>query len=191
MAIEPADGSQTTRVGSSWEIRLGESDLLALGNGSFVTAVTAAAAAGAQQVSLVVSHPLAATNAEWSQTVTVTEEPGTAIVVGHTVLPLSPTDASTVAILMSDDGVFDSGGPLVVGAWMRGARAEPQAVSVQLEAGSGTYALEVEESRWLEGTAGPLLVRARVPELEAGEYVLRVDFGAGQEAASIPVQVGR
>jgi len=191
LTLDPADGSPESRVSQSWEVRLGEADLLALGNGSFVTAVSVATTPGANQASLVVSHPLASADAEWSQTVNVTETPGTAIMVGHTTLSLSPTDPSAVAILMSADGIFDSGGTLAVGAWMRGAAGNPDALSIQLEAGSGTYALEIEEARWLDGLAGPLLAIARIPELEAGDYVLRVDFGAGLEAASIAVQIGR
>jgi hypothetical protein len=133
---------------------------------------------------------LAATDSEWSQTVNVTAGPGTSIVVGHTALSLSASDPSSVGVVMSADAVFDSGGTVAVAAWIRGAVGNPDALSIQLEAGSGTYALEVEEVQWLGGPAGPLLARARIPELEAGEYVLRVDFGAGLDSASTPVQVG-
>jgi hypothetical protein len=191
LAVEPADGSQGSRTTAPWEVRLSETDLLALGGGSFVTAVSATAPLGASAVSMVVSHPLASTDAEWAQTVSVTADSGSAIVVGHTALQLNPEDPAAVAVLMSADGVFESGGMLAVGAWMRGAEAEPTALSIQLEAGSGTYALEIEAAEWLGGVAGPLLARARIPELEAGEYLLRVDFGAGLESASTPVQIGR
>ena len=51
--------------------------------------------------------------------------------------------------------------------------------------------LDVEEVQWLDGPAGPLLVRARIPELDAGEYLLRVNFGAELDSASTRVQVGR
>jgi GWxTD domain-containing protein len=191
LSLDPADGSDESRVSKAWEVRLGEDELLALGNGSFVAAVTSPAQPGAHLTSLVVSHPLAATDAEWSQTVNVSAGPGTSIVVGHTALSLSTSDPSAVAIVMSADAAVDSGGTLVVAAWMRGAVGNSDALSIQLVAGGGTYALEVEEAEWLDGTAGPLLARARIPELEAGEYVLRVDFGAGLESASTPVQVGR
>ena len=191
LSLDPTDGSDGSRVTEAWEIRLGEADLLAVGNGSLVTAVTVAAASGAHQTSLVVSHPLAATDSEWSQTVNVTAASGTSIVVGHTALPLSISDPSSVAIIMSADAVFESGGTLAVAAWIRGAAGDPDALSIQLEAGGGTYALDVEEVEWLGGPAGPLLARARIPELEAGEYVLRVDFGAGLDSASTTVQVGR
>jgi GWxTD domain-containing protein len=190
LTATPAAGGEATRVTEAWEIRLSEADLLALGNGSLLTAVTAPASPGLHRVELEVSHPLAATAAVWSQDVTVAPGPATAIVVGRTPLSLSPADPAAMAVLMPADGIFPSGAPLVVGAWMRGAQADPAAISVQLEAGSGTYALEIEEARWLDGVAGPLLVRALVPELEAGEYTLRIDFGAGLESATIAVQIG-
>lgn len=191
LLLHPADGSDESRVTAAWEVRLAEADLLAVGNGSLVTAVTMAAPSGVHRASLVVSHPLAATDSEWSQTVNVTPEPGAAIVVGHTALSLSASDPSSIAIVMSADAVFESGGTLAVAAWMRGAVGDPDALSIQLEAGGGTYALEVEEVQWLDGPAGPMLARARIPELEAGQYVLRVDFGAGLDSASTPVRVGR
>jgi GWxTD domain-containing protein len=190
LSLDPPGGSAgTLRV--PWEIRLSESDLLALGNGSFVTAITKQAAAGSTEASLSVSHPLAATSAEWSQTVVVGADPGTAIVVGETALPLSADDDTQVAVLMSADGVFDSGGTMVVGAWMRGATPSPDAVSIQLEAAGGSYALEIEEATWRGGLAGPLIARARIPEIDAGEYQLRVDFGAGLPAATTTVQLAR
>lgn len=182
-------GAGTTTT--AWRVGLSEADLLALGDGSFVAAVTAPATAGGKQVRLMVSHPLAATAAEWSETVRVSEAPATAIVVGHTALSLSDSDPSAVGILMSSDGLFEPGGNLVVAAWMRGVQGDPESFSVQLEAGSGTYALDVAEVTWLGGPAGPLLARAIVPELEAGEYTLRVDFGDGLEAAATPVEIGR
>jgi len=174
-----------------WEIRLRESDLLALGNGSFVTAITESAAAGSTKASLSVSHPLAATSAEWSQAVDVGADPATAIVVGETALPLSAEDGAQVAILMSADGLFDSGGTMVVGAWMRGASPNPEAISIQLEAAGGSYALEIEDATWRGGLAGPLIARARIPEIDAGEYQLRVDFGAGLPSATTTVQLAR
>jgi len=191
LSIDPAGGGRPSTVEQPWEIRLAEADLLELGNGSFVTGVTVPAAAGANEVTLLVQHTLAATEAQWSETVTVGDAPGTAIVVGRTVLPLSATDASQVAVLMPDDGAFPSGGTLVVGAWMRGAVPDPDSVSVQLEAGSGTYALEIDDAGWRGGTGGPLVLRARIPELDAGEYLLRVDFGDGLDAASMAVQITR
>ena len=191
LELQPADGSAPSKVAESWEVRLGQDDLLALGNGSFVTAMTAAARPGNTNVSLVVSHPLAATDAEWSQEVDVVAEPGASIVVGNASLSLSASDPSAVAVLMSADGVFASGGSLVVGAWMRGEPGNPEALSIQMESADGvTHVLDIEEASWLGGLAGPLLVRSRIPELEAGEYVLRVDFGVGHDAASAPVQVG-
>ncbi len=191
LRLDPADGSDASQVSESWEIRLGEDDLLTLGNGSFVTAVTADAKPGSYDVTLVVVHPLAGSDAEWSQTVVVREEPGASIVVGQTALPLSATDEASVAVLMSDDGLFVPGGSLVVGAWMRGEPGDPEAVSVQLEAGDGTvHVLEIERARWFGGRTGSLMVSATIPELDAGDYVLRVDFGAGQDAASMPVQIG-
>lgn len=190
LSVEPGAGDDV-RASEVWEVRLSEQDLLQLGNGSFVAAISAEASRGGAEATLVVSHPLAATDAEWSQQVNVTDEPATAIVAGHAALSLNAAVDSAIGIVMADDGVFDSGGSMVVGAWMRGVVVDPEALSIQLEAGSGTYALEIEESRWLGGTAGPLLARAKIPELEAGEYTLRVDFGAGMEAATIVVELGR
>ena len=191
LELSPAGDSAGSRVAEAWEVRLSQDDLLALGNGSFVTAVTAEATPGSHDATLVVSHPLAATDAEWSQVVDVGEEPGASIVVGHTALTLSAEDPSSVAVLMSADGIFDAEGTMVVGAWMRGQTGDPDALSIQLEGEDGsTYVLPIEEARWLGGRAGPLLATARIPQVEAGEYALRVDFGVGHEAASTRVQIG-
>lgn len=189
LTIAPADGAGTVSI--PWSVRLSEAELLERGGGSFVAAMTAPASGGSKEVSLRVSHPLAATDAEWSEAVPVSDAPGTAIVVGQTVLPLNDTDPSAVGILMAGDGLFESGGELVVAAWMRGVQPDPEALSVQLEAGAGTYALEVDDVQWLGGAGGPLVARATIPELEAGEYTLRVDFGGGLDAATTPIEIGR
>ncbi len=191
LQVEPASGGSSSSASAAWEVRLAEQDLLELGNGSFVTAITTEAAAGASELSLVVSHPLAASDAEWTQTVQVGDAPGASIVVGKTVLPLSSTDPSSVAILMAADESFEPGGALALGAWIRGEAGDPDALSIQLEAADGAaHVLEIEEVSWLQGAAGPLTATARIPQLEAGEYVLRVDFGAGRDAASTNVQIG-
>ena len=185
-------GPGAAQASEAWEVRLGEEELLTVGNGSFITPVTVAAEPGAYEVELTVAHPLAATDGEWSGQVDVIADPSIAIVVGQTALSLDPADASTVGVLMSDDSTFDSGGPLVVGAWISGVEPDPAALSLQLETSDGsTLVLTIEEARWLGGVAGPLLVRARIPDLDTGSYRLRVDFGAGLEAATTLVQVAR
>ncbi len=193
LTVRPSSGAGAAQASESWEIRLGQEELLVVGNGSFVTPVTVAVVEpGEYEAELTVSHPLAATDAEWNQTVEVTAEPAIAIVVGHASLSLDPADESAVAVLISDDATFDSGGPLVVAAWMSGVEPNVEALSLQLETPDGsTVVLDVEEVRWLGGLDGPLLARARIPDVESGDYSLRVDFGAGLEAASTPVKVAR
>ncbi len=192
LTVLSSSGASVAQASESWEIRLGQEELLALGSGSFVTPVTVEVEPGEYQAELTVSHPLAATDAEWNQPVEVTAAPAVAIVVGHAALSLDPADESALAVLMSDDATFDSGGPLVVVAWMSGVEPDVAALSIQLETPDGsTVVLDVEEVRWLGGLGGPLLAKARIPDVESGDYRLRVDFGAGLEAASTPVKVAR
>lgn len=192
LTVRPSSGAGAAQASESWEIRLGQDELLALGGGSFVTPVTVAVEPGEYEAELTVSHPLAATDAEWKQSVEVTAEPAIAIVVGHAALSLDPADESAVAVLMADDATFDSGGLLVVAAWMSGVEPDVEALSIQLETpGGSTVVLTVEEVRWLGGLDGLLLARARIPDVERGDYRLVVDFGAGLETASTPVKVAR
>lgn len=192
LTVLSSGGASVARASESWRIRLGQEELLAAGNGSFTTSVTVAVEPGEYQAELTVSHPLAATDAEWTQAVEVTAAPAVAIIVGQAALPLDPTDESVVAVLMSDDATFDSGGPLVVLAWMSGAEPDLDALVIQLETPDGsTVVLAVEEVHWLGGLDGPLLARARIPDLDTGDYRLRVDFGVGLQAASTPVKVAR
>ena len=50
--------------------------------------------------------------------------------------------------------------------------------------------MSLEEAVWLGGPAGPLLIETRLPDLDPGEYQLRVDLGVGLDFASIPITVG-
>ena len=163
---------------------------MAVGNGSLFFPVTVAAEPGTYQAKLKVSHPLPATEAEWDQLVEVTADPAIAIVVGHASLPLDLSNDSAVGVLIADGVPFDSGGLLVIGAWMNGLKPNIEALAVQLETvDGGTLALSLEEVHWLGDIDGPLLVNARIPEVDTGDYRLRVDFGDGFEVTSAPVKV--
>ena len=178
------------QVSGMWEIRLGEAELLAVGNGSLVSPVTVAVEPGEYQARLKVLHPLPATEAEWNQLVEVTADPAIAIVVGHASLPLDSSNDAAVGVLISDGVPFDSGGLMVIGAWTGGLEPNIEALAVQLETSDGqTLVLNLEEVRWLGGIGGPLLVNARIPEVSTGDYRVRVDFGDGLEATSVPVKV--
>ena len=180
----------SVQVSEMWEIRLGEEELLAVGNGSLFFPVTVAAEPGTYQAKLKVSHPLPATEAEWDQLVEVTADPAIAIVVGHASLPLDLSNDSAVGVLIADGVPFDSGGLLVIVAWMNGLKPNIEALAVQLETiDGGTLALSLEEVHWLGDIDGPLLVNARIPEVDTGDYRLRVDFGDGFEVTSVPVKV--
>ena len=180
----------SVQVSGMWEIRLGEAELLAAGNGSLVSPVTVAVEPGEYQAKLKVLHPLPATEAEWNQLVEVTADPAIAIVVGHASLPLDSSNDAAVGVLISDGVPFDSGGLMVIGAWMGGLEPNIEALAVQLETSDGqTLVLNLEEVRWLGGIGGPLLVNARIPEVGTGDYRVRVDFGDGLEATSMPVKV--
>ncbi len=192
LTVLSSAGAGATQVSESWEIRLGEEELLAIGSGSFVAPITVAVEPGEYRAELTVSHPLASTDAEWNQPVQVTAEPAVAIVVGTAALSLDQADESALAVVMSKDAIFASGGPLVVAAWMSGVEPNAEALSLQLETPDGsTVVLDLEEVRWLGGLDGPLLARTRIPDIESGDYILRVDFGAGLEAVSTPVKVAR
>ena len=191
LTVGPSGGTGgATQVLEMWEIRLGEEELLAVGNGSFVAPVTVAVEPGEYQAKLRVSHPLPATDAEWNQLVEVTADPAIALVVGYAALPLDLANESAVAVLMSDDLTFDSGGPLVIAAWMAGVEPNIEALAIRLETPDGeTKPLSIEEARWFGGLDGPLLVRARIPEIDADDYRLHVELGAGLKVNSIAVKV--
>ena len=192
LTVLSSAGAGAAQVSESWEIRLGQEELLAVGSGSFVAPITVAVEPGEYRAELTVSHPLASTDAEWNQPVEVTAEPAVAIVVGTAELSLDRADESALAVVMSKDAIFDSGGPLVVAAWMSGVEPNVEALSIQLETPDGsTVVLDLGEVRWLGGLDGPLLARARIPDIDSGDYILRVDFGAGLEAVSMPVKVAR
>lgn len=191
MALQRAGQGDAIRVEEAWQVRLSQEQLIAVGSGSLITALSAEVGAGNYDATVVVQHPLAAADAEWSQSVEVSDEPVNAIVVGKLALRLNDQIPSAVAVVAPSDATFESGGPLVLGIWARGAEPRASAVSVQLETVAGeTHVVTIEDPVWLGGAAGPLLIETRLPDLEPGEYQLRVDLGVGLDFASTPITIG-
>ena len=174
-----------------WEVRLQQDQLVAIGSGTVITAIAAAAEQGTYDVSIKVSHPLAATDAEWSQSVPVRSDPAAAAVLGKLVLPLDAADPGQIGIVQPSETSYESGGEVVIGVWVRGAAPSPAAVSVQfLDAEGGAQMLSAASVLWAGGLAGPLVIEARLPEVAPGDYRLSVDLGNGSEAVSVPLSVG-
>ena len=177
---------QSTR----WEVRLQENQLVAIGTGTFVTAIVAAAEQGTYDVSLKVSHPLASTDAEWSQSVPVRSDPAAAAVLGKLVLQLDAEDPGQIGIVKPSEMSYESGKEVVIGVWVRGIAPSPASVSVQLLDAEGGARVLGASIRWADGLAGPLVIEAQLPEVDPGDYRLRVDLGDGSESLSVPLSVG-
>ena len=173
-----------------WEVRLQESQLVAIGTGVVVTAIVAAAEQGTYDVSIKVSHPLAATDAEWSQSVPVRSDPAAAAVLGKLVLQLDAEDLGQIGIVKPSEMSYESGKDIVIGVWVRGDAPSPASVSVQLLDAEGGAQVLNAAVRWAAGLAGPLVIEAQLPEVDAGDYRLSVDLGDGSESVSVPLSVG-
>ena len=182
-------GDQATKL-QSWKIVLQQEQLMGVGSGSVHAAAVVSASPGSYEVQVTVFHPLAASEAVWRQSIEVTAEPAAGLAVGKLLLPLDAGDASAVAVVETVGRAISVGDEIVIGAWVRGAGPDPQAVSLVLVGrGGAEHPLGLGASRWLGGIAGPLVVDARVPELPPGMYRLRVGFGGSLDEASIEIEV--
>ena len=121
-ATRQGPGSNANQA-ARWEVRLREDQLVAIGTGVFVSAIAAAAEQGTYDVSIKVSHPLAATDAEWSQSVPVRPDPAAAAVLGKLVLQLDAEDPGQIGIVKPSKGSYESGKEVAIGVWARGVRA--------------------------------------------------------------------
>ena len=192
LQVRPQSATEAASAAEEWRVRIAQDQLGAVGNGSLVAALSVAAAPGSYDVELKVLHPLAASEAVWGETVEVEAGPAAALVVGRLAVSLDDDEPGAVAILVPVELVFERGGEVVVGVWIRGLEPDTEALSLALESPvSGTHELALESARWLDGPAGPLLLEARLPEVAAGEYRLRVDFGGGLETAGAMIRVAR
>jgi len=192
LQVRPQSATEAVSAAEEWRVRIAQDQLGAVGNGSLVAALSVNAAPGSYDVELKVVHPLAASEAVWGETVEVEAEPAAALVVGRLVVSLVDDEPGAVAILVPAELLFERGSAVVVGVWVRGVEPDTEALSLTIESTvSGTHELALQSARWLNGPAGPLLLEARLPEVEAGEYRLGVDLGGGLETVGAMIRVVR
>ncbi len=174
-----------------WAIEVGPDEAQAIAGGALRTALVIPAAEGGYSVQVRVLEPISGTAWTWEGPVEVRES-GAAVsppLVASNAVRLG--ESGGVALLGRATSRLRTGGPFSVVAWVRGMTPASDDVTVTLFGPDDSpVVLEASEIAWESGgVAGPLLIQGEVPDLAAGEYILRLEVGGGQPPVETRVRI--
>ena len=182
------------QVAQRWVIRLPQQLLAELGTGTLLSVLTLDAPPGDYGVRVGITQPVAASRGQWEGNLEITSGEGAVATAaaGRMSIPVDAAGTQQLALLTPRDGRFPQGSSVYVLVWARGGVPSLGDVSVDMVSADGTsVGLELESSRWVGGSAGPLVIESRFPEVAPGDYTLQVDLGPSFEVNPVAVRIDR
>ena len=190
VSLRGVDASEELRGSEEWSIELAAADAPHIGGASLRTALLMRAASGGYSVSVRVLDPLSGTAFSWEGEVEISDN-GSAIsplVIGRSVTRLR--DGGGVGVIAGAELRLGAGETFNALSWLRGGVPETTTVRLTLLDLTGNE-VEVESASVIWGSAtdaGPLILRATVPPVSDGEYILRLGVGSASVEARIHVE---
>jgi GWxTD domain-containing protein len=192
--LDPERGGDEFQVGQRWTVSLPQQLLAELGTGTLLSVLAVDAPAGAYSARVGMSQPVAASRGEWRGDIEVTSggDPVATAAIGRMSVPIDAAGTQQLALVAPRDGRFPPGSTAYLLVWVRGAVPSLGDVAVRLVSADGTSeGLDLESSRWLGGSVGPLVIETRLPDAEMGDYELHVSLGPSIEVAPVAVSITR
>jgi hypothetical protein len=175
-----------------WTVNLTADDASRIGGESLRTALLLRAGAGRYSVTLRVLNPLSGTSFVWDGAVEISDS-GSAIsplIIGRSLARLS--QGGEVGIIDRSEPRLSAGKRFSAVSWLRGKALDAATVRLTLVDSAGVEVeLEDLNTSWGAGAApsGPLVVQAILPEVAAGDYLLRLSVGSGDAPVEARVRV--
>jgi len=174
-----------------WTVNLTADDASRIGGESLRTALLLRAGAGRYSVTLRVLNPLSGTSFVWDGAVEISDS-GSAIsplIIGRSLARLS--QGGEVGIIDGSEPRLSAGKRFSAVSWLRGKALDAATVRLTLVDSAGVEVeLEDLNTSWGAGApSGPLVVQAIVPEVAAGDYLLRLSVGSGDAPVEARVRV--
>ncbi len=192
--LDPESSGDTIQVAQHWVVSLPQQLLAELGTGTLLSVLTIDAPPGQYGARVGITQPMAASEGQWQGSIEVESEGSSAATaaVGRMSVPIDAAGTQQLALLAPRDGRFPAGSTVYLLVWTRGAVPSLGDVAVRMVSGDGTsQGLDIESSRWLGGSVGPLVIETHLPDAELGEYELHVRLGASFDVKPVPVRITR
>jgi GWxTD domain-containing protein len=192
--LDPQGGGDNLTIAQRWTVSLPQQLLAELGTGTLLSVLALDAPAGAYSARVGLAQPVAASRGEWRGDIEVASggDPVATAAVGRMSVPIYAGGAQQLALLAPRDGRFPKGSTAYLLVWIRGAVPSLGDVAVRLVSSDGTSeGLELDSSRWLGGSVGPLVIETHLPDAEMGDYELHVSLGSSLEVEPVPVRITR
>ncbi len=190
--LDPERSGDNIQIGQRWTVSLPQQLLAELGTGTLLSVLALDAPAGAYSARVGLTQPVAASRGEWRGDIEVESggDPVATAAVGRMSVPIDAAGTQQLALVAPRDGRFPPGSTAYLLVWVRGAVPALGDVSVRMVSSDGTsVGLELESSRWLGGSVGPLVIETRLPDAEMGDYELHVSLGPSIEVAPVAVRI--
>ena len=193
--LDPEGGGDNLTVAQQWTVSLPQQLLAELGTGTLLSVLMLDAPAGLYGARVGMAQPVAASRGEWTGSIEVDAGSGVAATaaVGRLSIPIDAAGTQQLALVTPRDARFPAGGTVNLLVWARGAVPSLGDVAVRIVSGDATsQGLDLESSRWLGGSVGPLVIETRLPvDAEPGDYELQVSLGPAFEVEPLAIKIAR
>lgn len=192
--LDPEGGGDNLTISQRWTMSLPEQLLAELGTGTLLSVLALDAADGTYSARIGLAQPMAASRGEWRGDIDVESggDPVATAAVGRMSVPIDAGGTQQLGLLAPRDSRFPPGGSVYILVWIRGAVPSLGDVAVRLVSGDGTSeVLDLDSSRWLGGSVGPLVIETHLPDAVPGDYELHVSLGPSLDVEPTAVKIAR
>ncbi len=192
--LDPEQRGDNLTMVQHWTVSLPQQLLTELGTGTLLSVLALDAPAGAYSARVGLAQPVAASRGEWRGNIEVESDAGpvATAAVGRMSIPIDVGGTQQLGLLAPRDGRFPPGSTVHILVWARGAVPSLGDVAVRMVSDDGTSeGLELDSSRWLAGSVGPLVIETHLPDAEPGEYELHVSLGSSFDVEPVAVRIAR